>query len=440
MPGIGGLSIANNLLANSVSLNLNRNQAALGTAVTDLSSGLRINTAADDPSGLAIAESLQAQVNGFDQGAQNVQDATNAAQVAEGALQTTTDILQRIRTLAVEGASDITSTDDRSQPAGRSPAAAARSQPHLAEHELQRPEPARRLARGLPAADGRQRDHHVELGPRRRRHARRRDAGLVRRERRIRRRRHDRSAGRAAHVHDPGPHRVVLRQRGQLGRHDGAERQQHGLRGCGLDRQRHDRLRHGRHARRRHDVLREGQPVRRGGVQPERSGVQLPVGRVGRRDDPGRLHRHLDLVAAHRERQPDRTVRRCRHVPRRLARVGRLDRPDRQRPADGARAAFAARRDDRPPPGRPEQRQRRVGQPDRRRSPRSATWTSGRRPPSTRSSRSWCRSVRRCSPRRTRTRSRSSASSAKDPRVFGEGKELASAGSFSFLGPLRPIF
>jgi flagellin len=113
MPGIGGLSIANNLLANSASLNLNRNQAALGTAVTRLSSGLRINTAADDPSGLAIAESLQAQVNGFDQGARNVQDATNAAQVAEGALQTTTDILQRIRTLAVEGASDITSTDDR---------------------------------------------------------------------------------------------------------------------------------------------------------------------------------------------------------------------------------------------------------------------------------------------------------------------------------------
>jgi flagellin len=113
MSGIGGLSIANNLLANQANLNLNRNQQALGTAVDRLSSGLRINTAADDPSGLAIAESLQAQVNGFDQGAQNVQDATNAAQVAEGALSTTTDILQRVRTLAVEGASDITSTNDR---------------------------------------------------------------------------------------------------------------------------------------------------------------------------------------------------------------------------------------------------------------------------------------------------------------------------------------
>ncbi len=113
MPGIGGLSIANNLLANSASLNLNRNQNSLQSAVTKLSSGLRINTAADDPSGLAIAESLQAQVNGFDQAVRNVQDATNAATVAEGALQTTTDILQRIRTLAVQGASDITSVADK---------------------------------------------------------------------------------------------------------------------------------------------------------------------------------------------------------------------------------------------------------------------------------------------------------------------------------------
>ena len=97
MPGIGGLSIANNLLANSVSLNLNRNQNALGTAVQRLSSGLRINTAADDPSGLAIAESLQSQVNGFDQGARNVQDATNASQVAVGSksgLAFVTELLQ----------------------------------------------------------------------------------------------------------------------------------------------------------------------------------------------------------------------------------------------------------------------------------------------------------------------------------------------------------
>jgi len=109
----GGLSIANNLLANNVQLNLNRNQESLKNTVTQLSSGLRINSAADDPSGLAIATNLQTQVDGFNQAVQNVQNANNAAQVALGALSTTTDILQRIRSLAVEASSDINSNNDR---------------------------------------------------------------------------------------------------------------------------------------------------------------------------------------------------------------------------------------------------------------------------------------------------------------------------------------
>jgi flagellin len=113
MPGIGGLSIATNLLANSVSLNLNRNQAALQNVVTQLSSGLRINSAADDPSGLAIATRLNAQSQGTDVGSQNVQDANNAATIAGGALQTETSILQRIRNLAVEASNDLTSDSDK---------------------------------------------------------------------------------------------------------------------------------------------------------------------------------------------------------------------------------------------------------------------------------------------------------------------------------------
>ena len=108
-----GLSIANNLLANNVQLNLNRNQESLKNTVTQLSSGLRINTAADDPSGLAIATNLQTQVDAFNQASSNVQNANNAAQVALGALTTTTNILQRIRNLAVEAASDINSNNDR---------------------------------------------------------------------------------------------------------------------------------------------------------------------------------------------------------------------------------------------------------------------------------------------------------------------------------------
>jgi flagellin len=109
----GGLSLANNLLANSVQLHLDYNQQQLQTVVTDLSTGLRINTAADDPSGLAISTNLQTQADGFNQAVSNVQNANNAAQVALGALTSETNILQRIRSLAVEGASDVNSNNDR---------------------------------------------------------------------------------------------------------------------------------------------------------------------------------------------------------------------------------------------------------------------------------------------------------------------------------------
>jgi len=108
-----GLSIATNLLSNAVQLNLDNNQKQLQNVVTQLSSGLRINTAADDPSGNAIATNLTSQYQAFNQASQNVQNANNAAQVALGALTQQTDILQRIRVLAVEAASDVNSSSDR---------------------------------------------------------------------------------------------------------------------------------------------------------------------------------------------------------------------------------------------------------------------------------------------------------------------------------------
>ncbi len=108
-----GLSIATNLLSNQVQLNLDNNQSQLQNVVTQLSSGLQINTAADDPSGYAIATNLTSQYEAFNQASQNVQNADNAAQVALGALTQETDILQRIRTLAVEAASDVNSQSDR---------------------------------------------------------------------------------------------------------------------------------------------------------------------------------------------------------------------------------------------------------------------------------------------------------------------------------------
>jgi flagellin len=63
MPGVGGLSIANNLLSNNIQLNLNKNQASLMNTTAQLSSGLRINGPGDDPSGFSIATNLQTQVN-----------------------------------------------------------------------------------------------------------------------------------------------------------------------------------------------------------------------------------------------------------------------------------------------------------------------------------------------------------------------------------------
>ncbi len=93
-----------------VDYNLNAQQQKLRTAVTQLSSGLRINSAADDPSGLAIAESLRSVSNGLQQGVTNIQTANNALTVADGALATITLILQRMRSLTVEARSGLNST------------------------------------------------------------------------------------------------------------------------------------------------------------------------------------------------------------------------------------------------------------------------------------------------------------------------------------------
>jgi flagellin len=100
-------------IADTVVSALNLDQESLATSVARLSSGLRINTAADDPSGLAIATNLQAQAAGLDQGANNVQTGVNALTVADGAMETITQILQRMRSLIVEGRSDLLSDADR---------------------------------------------------------------------------------------------------------------------------------------------------------------------------------------------------------------------------------------------------------------------------------------------------------------------------------------
>ena len=102
---------------NVSSLTAQRNLAKTGlgleTAMARLSSGLRINSAKDDAAGLAISERMTAQVNGLTQARRNANDGISVAQTAEGALQTSGDILQRVRTLAVQSANDTNSSSDR---------------------------------------------------------------------------------------------------------------------------------------------------------------------------------------------------------------------------------------------------------------------------------------------------------------------------------------
>jgi len=98
--------------ADDVLLNLDRNQLAFEKTVQQLSSGLRINSAADDPSGNAIATNPTSKVGGLQQSVNNVQNGINALNVANGALETVQNILVRINNLLVEANSDINSTSD----------------------------------------------------------------------------------------------------------------------------------------------------------------------------------------------------------------------------------------------------------------------------------------------------------------------------------------
>lgn len=93
--------------------NLNTSAGSLATSLQRLSSGLRINSAKDDAAGLAISERFTAQIRGLDQARRNANDGISLAQTAEGALQSSGDILQRIRELAVQSSNATNSASDR---------------------------------------------------------------------------------------------------------------------------------------------------------------------------------------------------------------------------------------------------------------------------------------------------------------------------------------
>ncbi|WP_132017023.1 flagellin [Hydrogenispora ethanolica] len=105
--------INHNLSALNTYNQLNLNNTAMNKSLQKLSSGYRINAASDDAAGLAISEKMRGQIRGLDQASENAQDAISMVQTAEGALDETTNILQRMRELAVQSSSDTNTDSDR---------------------------------------------------------------------------------------------------------------------------------------------------------------------------------------------------------------------------------------------------------------------------------------------------------------------------------------
>ncbi|UUT36051.1 flagellin [Microbacterium elymi] len=108
-----GMQINTNVSALNAYRNLSNTQNDLSKSLEKLSSGLRINRAADDAAGLAISEGLRSQVNGLNVAARNAQDGISVIQTAEGALTEVHSILQRVRDLAVQAGNDSNNVDSR---------------------------------------------------------------------------------------------------------------------------------------------------------------------------------------------------------------------------------------------------------------------------------------------------------------------------------------
>ena len=107
--------INHNMNALNAHRNMGVNNTAAGKSMEKLSSGLRINRAGDDAAGLAISEKMRGQIRGLEQSSRNSSDGISMIQTAEGALNETTNILQRMRELAVQSANDTNTSDDREQ-------------------------------------------------------------------------------------------------------------------------------------------------------------------------------------------------------------------------------------------------------------------------------------------------------------------------------------
>ena len=107
------LYVNSNITSLNAQRQLSNSTNALSTSFQRLSSGLRVNSAADDAAGLQIGTRLQSQVNGANQGARNANDGISLAQTAEGALEETSNMLQRMRVLAIQSANGSNTASDR---------------------------------------------------------------------------------------------------------------------------------------------------------------------------------------------------------------------------------------------------------------------------------------------------------------------------------------
>ncbi|MEB2274217.1 flagellin [Bacillus sp. ILBB4] len=109
------MRINHNITALNTYRQYNTANNAQAKSMEKLSSGQRINNAADDAAGLAISEKMRGQIRGLDQASRNAQDGVSMIQTGEGALNETHSILQRVRELAVQSSSDTNTTDDRAE-------------------------------------------------------------------------------------------------------------------------------------------------------------------------------------------------------------------------------------------------------------------------------------------------------------------------------------
>ena len=105
--------INTNISSLNAQRNLGMSQAGLATSLQRLSTGLRINSAKDDAAGMAISSRMTSQINGMNVAARNANDGISLAQTAEGGLASATDLLQRMRDLAVQSANGSNSDTDR---------------------------------------------------------------------------------------------------------------------------------------------------------------------------------------------------------------------------------------------------------------------------------------------------------------------------------------